>query len=386
MRQAQETKVKEKTDHTFSFTARILLAFVSVAVITVLLTGLLLLARGFWFSFNDGLSSKEATLVSFVIALVCACVVAAVIAYVFARVWLVPINKVSKTAAAIREGDYSARTNLSGDDEVSRLGETFDQMAAVIEKDREFEHKITTDIAHELRTPLMAIQANVEAMVDGVVPTDAEHLEIVDKEVMRLGRLVESLIRLSRLESNTTPIEMTQVSINQLVENIVKVHSTIIEELGLELHYFCVPDTYVLGNADMLNQAVVNLLSNAIRYTPSGGEIHIEVVRNAQAVSISVRDTGIGLTPEEKELVFSRFWRSNEAAKSEQKGLGIGLSIVKEIVNKHSGWVQVEGEKGKGSCFTIHLPAYKHTSAKTPIETWRLNLEADQTSKKEDDE
>ena len=287
-----------------------------------------------------------------------AILLASCIGFLFARNLVSPINRMTKTAKAIKEGDLSARTDLHGDDEIARLGETFDEMADSVEKDRELERRLTTDVAHELRTPLMAIQSTVEAMVDGVFEADSEHLETVNSEVQRLSRLVDSLLKLSRLENRANPMKEEVVDVGQLISGIIATHDAFVTDSGLSLEYVADDGVRVLGDADMIRQATANLISNAVRYTPEGGHITVSVKRGDIMASIAVRDTGIGLTPEECKMVFSRFWRADAGRNRESGGLGIGLAVVKEIVDRHGGWVQVEGRKDEGACFTIHLPLY----------------------------
>ena len=283
---------------------------------------------------------------------------ASIIGFFFARNLVRPIKRMTETAEAIKEGDLTARTNLTGDDEVAQLGETFDAMAESVERDRELERRLTTDVAHELRTPLMAVQATVEAMVDGVFPADEEHLITVNSEVQRLSRLVDSLMKLSRLENRSTPLKEEIVNVGEVVSGIIATHEAYVKESGLTLAYRADPDAIVLGDPDLIRQATANLISNAVRYTPEGGSISVRVRRGASMASIAVQDTGIGLTPEEARMVFSRFWRAGSARDRASGGLGIGLTVVKEIVERHNGWVQVEGRKGEGACFTIHIPLY----------------------------
>ena len=283
---------------------------------------------------------------------------ATLVGFYFARNLVRPINTMTETAEAIKEGNLSARTQLEGDDEISQLGEMFDQMAASIEKDRNLERRLTTDVAHELRTPLMAIQSTVEAMVDGVFEADEEHLVTVNSEVQRLSRLVDSLLKLSRLENRANPMKEEIVDVGQLVEGIVGTHEAFVTESGLTLLSDLESNVYVKGDPDMIRQATANLISNAVRYTPEGGTIWVRVRKGEIMASIVVEDTGIGLTPEEAKMVFSRFWRADAGRTRESGGLGIGLSVVKEIVDRHGGWVHVEGKKGEGSRFTIHLPLY----------------------------
>lgn len=297
-------------------------------------------------------------------ATVIAILLASCIGFLFARGLVGPINRMTKTAKAIKEGDLSARTNLHGDDEIARLGETFDEMAESVEKDRELERRLTTDVAHELRTPLMAIQSTVEAMVDGVFEADAEHLEIVNSEVQRLSRLVDSLLKLSRLENRANPMKEEIVDVGTLISGIVTTHDAFVSDSGLSLEYFADNDVIVRGDADMIRQATANLISNAVRYTPEGGHITVRVKRGDLMASIAVQDTGIGLSPEECKMVFSRFWRADAGRNRESGGLGIGLAVVKEIVDRHGGWVQVEGRVNEGACFTIHIPLYDENRQK----------------------
>ena len=292
------------------------------------------------------------------IATVVAIVLASCCGFLFARGLVNPINRITKTARAIKEGNLSARTELSGDDEIAELGKTFDEMAESIENDRELERRLTTDVAHELRTPLMAIQSTVEAMVDGVFEADQERLETVNSEVQRLGRLVSALLSLSRLENRSTPMKEEVVDVGELISSIVATHEAFVADSGLSLTYEMEKNVLVRGDADMIRQATANLISNAVRYTPEGGHITVKVSRGDIMAAISVRDTGIGLTPEECKMVFSRFWRADAGRARASGGLGIGLAVVKEIVDRHHGWVQVEGKKDEGACFTIHIPLY----------------------------
>lgn len=292
------------------------------------------------------------------IATIVAIVLASCCGFLFARSLVNPINRITKTAREIKEGNLSARTELRGDDEIAELGETFDEMAESVEKDRELERRLTTDVAHELRTPLMAIQSTVEAMVDGVFEADQERLETVNSEVQRLGRLVSALLSLSRLENRSTPMKEEVVDVGELISSIVATHEAFVADSGLTLTYEMEKNVLVKGDADMIRQATANLISNAVRYTPEGGHITVKVSRGDIMAAIAVRDTGIGLSPEERKMVFSRFWRADAGRARSSGGLGIGLAVVKEIVDRHRGWVQVEGKKNEGACFTIHLPLY----------------------------
>ena len=307
--------------------------------------------------YRDG--SYRAILVAMALAIL----IAIGLGFIFARGLVDPINRMTRTAKAIKEGDLTARTRLTGEDEVSRLGETFDAMADAIEKDRMMERRLTTDVAHELRTPLMAIQATIEAIVDGVFEPDEERLGTIDAEVQRLSRLVDALLKLSRLENRKIPMNKKRLNLGDLLTDIIGTHEAYVRESGLDLIFEAEENVEVFGDADMLRQATANLISNAVRYTPKGS-ITVRVKRGETMASISVADTGIGLTPEECKMVFSRFWRGDAGRNRAQGGLGIGLSVVKEIVDRHNGWVRVEGEKGVGATFTIFIPLYDENREK----------------------
>ena len=242
-----------------------------------------------------------------------------------------------------------------------RQGKTFDEMAESIENDRELERRLTTDVAHELRTPLMAIQSTVEAMVDGVFEADQERLETVNSEVQRLGRLVSALLSLSRLENRSTPMKEEVVDVAELISSIVATHEAFVADSGLSLTYEMEKNVLVKGDADMIRQATANLISNAVRYTPEGGWVVVSVLSDRKHVSIAVSDTGIGIAKDDLSRIFGRFWRADASRAREAGGLGVGLAVTKQIVERHHGYISVESELGKGTTFTIHLPR-EHTA------------------------
>ena len=299
-----------------------------------------------------------------IFAAVIALIIAMVMGAIFARTIAAPVKKITNAAKALKEGDYSARTGMTGSDEIARLGNMFDLMADSVESNPKLERRLVTDVAHELRTPLMAIQSTVEAMIDGVFKPDAERLETLNSEVQRLSRLVDALLKLSRLESRTKPIEQKKVDLTEMLSSVVQTHQAYIHDAGLNLEFEYDPHVYVFGDADLLRQATANLISNAVRYTPEGGTITIMARKGDLMGQIVVKDTGIGLTPEEAKLVFQRFWRADSGRARATGGLGIGLSVVKEIVEQHNGWVRVEGRPNEGACFTIYIPLYSENSRK----------------------
>ncbi len=310
------------------------------------------------------LEFKGNTYGAMVLAALIAVLISCVIGYFVATGVVDPIRRITKTASQIKSGNLAARTNLVGTDEVAQLGMTFDDMAQSIENDRELERRLTNDVAHELRTPLMAMQATMEAMADGVLPADQQRLSMLDGEVIRLGKLVDALLKLSRLENRSTPMKAQQIDLGETLEELVLNHQMLMEESGLEFEYSYEPGTIVMADPDLIKQATANILSNAVRYTPEGGKISIEVVRRNVMAQIIVSDTGIGMSQEDLKHIFSRFWRADAGRDRESGGLGVGLAIVKEIVDRHGGWVHVDSQEGVGSTFTIYIPLVKEDSKK----------------------
>lgn len=267
-----------------------------------------------------------------------------------------PIAEITETVQAMRGGDRSARTGFEGDDEISVLGKTFDEMADAIEADRQLERRLTADVAHELRTPLQAIQATVEAMQDGVLPADEERLGIVRDETVRLGRLADAILELTRLERGSLPFEMSRIDVAGPVRTAVDSLQALVDSKELALETRIDSGAYAIADPDRLQQAVGNLLGNAARYTPSGGSVIVSVRAENGCAVIEVADTGVGIAEDDLPHVFNRFWRADHARASSTGGLGIGLAVTKEIVERHRGAITVEQRDSGGTLFRIRLP------------------------------
>ena len=318
-----------------------------------------------WVLGSDALLTKadaafrERTFNAMGLAALVAVIISVFIGLLVSRMLTNPIRRITGTAKQIRDGDLTARTGMRGDDEIDRLGETFDEMALSLEKDLKHERRLTSDVAHELRTPLMAMLATVEAMQDGVYPTDAEHLETVASETRRLARLVQQMLDLSRMESQTAPLNLKSVDICGLVRSIVSSQEQLFLQRDLNLRFNDETQgrsTVIEADPDMITQAVINIMSNAMLYTPEDGWVIVTVAGDRRNVMISVSDTGMGIAKEDLSRIFGRFWRADSSRARVAGGLGVGLAVTKQIIERHHGFISVDSELDRGTTFTINLP------------------------------
>lgn len=352
--------IKRRPARVMSYSSRFTLA----VVLTALVTAIVLVGVVFYLWQDQLVAQSDEELRRNLYGVIFGTVVivvilAWIIGYFVSRSLTRPLNRITSTASQIRNGDLSARTGLVGSDELGRLGETFDDMATTLEKDIKLEHRLTSDVAHELRTPLMAMQATVEAMQDGVLPADQEHLATVATEVRRLSRLVDAMLKLSRMENGKTPLHIERCDVVGLANDLVTYQAQLFKDNGLELTFenrTGHESFYINVDPDLIREAIVNLLSNAMRYTPEGGRVRLAVARKRSDILISVSDTGIGIAKEDIPRVFSRFWRSEASRERVAGGLGVGLSLTKEIIDRHNGTISVDSEIGVGTTFTLHLP------------------------------
>jgi two-component system, OmpR family, sensor histidine kinase CiaH len=216
------------------------------------------------------------------------------------------------------------------------------------------QHAFVSDASHELRTPLAVIRANAE-FIQQEQPDNTEARDIVG-ETDRLSSLVDALLAVARGQKHANG-SMTDVDLGELIERTVASFEPLAAEHGLELSSATADDLAVQGDREQLQQVILILLDNAVRYTAEGGRVHVQARRDGGNAIITVHDTGIGIGEEELERVFERFYRADEARNRQSGGAGLGLAIARELVMRHGGRISVESTEGAGSTFTIQLPA-----------------------------
>ena len=276
-----------------------------------------------------------------------------------------PLARLTAGARHIAGGDLSQRVPETGSAEIAALGQAFNQMAADLEKAEELRRNMVADVAHELRTPLSVLQGNLRAILDGVYPLQQAEIAALYDETRLLSRLVDDLHELAQAEAGQLHLDLRPTDLVEVVQTTVANLAVAAEakevRLTTDLADGLPP---VLADPDRLAQIMRNLLSNALRHTPEGGQITVSATYNEAAVRIVVADTGEGIPPDDLPHVFDRFWRDDRSraretagpSTSSGRGSGLGLAIARHLVQAHGGEMGVESEVGRGSRFWFTLP------------------------------
>jgi len=278
---------------------------------------------------------------------------------------MAPVKSMMQASQRIAEGDYSERVpitsglSITNQDELDQLAHSFNSMAEKLEQIELMRRQLIADVSHELRTPLTAIKGSMEGLIDGVLPADHSTYESVYHEADRLQRLVEDLQELSRVESGRIELTLKPVNLSVLIKNAMQRMHPAFDEKKVKLESAIQGKLpHVKADEDRLLQVIINLLSNALQFTPKKGSVKVTAAKNKNDLVVSIADNGIGIKPQDMEHIFERFYRSDKSrSRQEGGGSGIGLTIAQSLVRAHGGhlWVQSEGE-GKGSVFHFSLP------------------------------
>ena len=288
---------------------------------------------------------------SVTVVLIAAVAVAAlasiVLAVVLARMLARPLADVGSAARRVAEGDYAARVPREGPEELASLADSFNQMAASLQRQETMRRDFIANAAHELRTPLTNLQGYLEALRDGVITPDRGTYESLWDEAERLVRLSRSLDALAEGDAATGPPELVDVDLATAIRSAIDLARPGLERAGLTLVVETPDALAARANPDQLAQVLANLLSNAIRYTPAGGTVTVRAERRPADLLVSVVNTGEGIPPEDIDRVFERFYRVEKSRDRARGGAGIGLAVVKQLVESAGGQVGVESADGR---------------------------------------
>ena len=288
------------------------------------------------------------------LAAVTAILVAIAVSWFVTRRLSGPITRLAAAARALAAGDRSARSGVTAPGELGELAAAFDQMTDDLGRAEQVRRQLAADVAHELRTPLAALQAGLEELRDGLIQPDPARLAGLHDQTLRLGRVVDDLGELAAAESAALSLRLADVDLAELTRAALAARDAQLRAAGLQVQAELHPGVLVRGDADRLDQALGNLLTNAARYCRPGDQVTARVsAADGQAV-VEIADTGPGIPADELPHVFDRLWRGKTS--NATSGSGIGLAVVRELVSAHGGTVTATSAPGSGATFTIRLP------------------------------
>ena len=268
-----------------------------------------------------------------------------------------PIAKVINTAQQIAGGNLDARSQVKTNiKEINHLISAINNLGETLQQQELLRKRLTGDVAHELRTPLATVQSHLEAMIDGIWKLDVDRLRSCHEEIMRIGRMVKDLEKLAQFEAETLSLHKEEFDLTGLIRQTMLNFEPEFYHKGVTLEFDGEPELFIIADRDKISQVLVNLLSNSLKYTPQSGAVRVELRRISNTAEISVKDNGIGIAAEDLPHIFERFYRVDQSRNRLTGGSGIGLAIVKAVVEAHHGTIRAESRLGSGSSFIVTLP------------------------------
>ena len=279
-------------------------------------------------------------------AVLAAVLAAALLAVALGRRVARPLSEIAEAARRVAGGDYAVRVPRSGPEEIASLADSFNQMAASLDAQERTRREFIANAAHELKTPLTNLQGYLEALRDGVLPGDAATFASLHEEAVRLVRLAASLDTLAEGDARAAPLELVEVDLGAAIRSAVELAAPAFERAGVNLRVELPDRLQARADPDALAQVMGNLLQNAARYTPSGGHVVIAGERRHADVLVSITNDGAGIPADDLPHVFERFYRVDKSRARTCGGAGIGLAIVKQLVDAAGGRVGAESRDG----------------------------------------
>lgn len=275
-----------------------------------------------------------------------------------------PVRKISAAVTEFTKGNFKKRVEYNSDNELGELAHNINEMASSLEDLENLRNSFVSDVSHELRTPLTTISGFVEGIIDGTIPEESrnEYLDVVLSESKRLSRLITNLLQLSRMDSGQTKLEKVDFDINEMIRLTLLKFEMMITPKNIEVS-LNIDDERVMVNADKdsISQVLINLINNAVKFTPDGGTMSINVDSVKDKIFVSVTNSGHGIEPEQLSHIWDRFYKSDKSRSKDRTGVGLGLYIVKRIIGMHNETIKVESVVDDYTKFTFTLAKAKHT-------------------------
>lgn len=295
----------------------------------------------------------------FLICIAFALLFSFVIIYILTAKLVRPLNQMSQAAKSFSKGDFSIRVPVEDNDEIGQLAVAFNNMASSLASLEEMRRSFVANVSHELKTPMTSIAGFIDGILDGTIPEEKQsyYLMLVSNEVKRLSRLVRSFLDIARIEAGEMKLNLTQFDVAETVRRVVIGFENQINQKNLEILGMDSDKSFpVMADADKTHQIIYNLMDNAIKFSNDGGQIEINVVSRDKKVYIGIKNTGMGIPLKDLPYVFERFYKTDKSRSLDRKGVGLGLYIVKSMINLQGGDISVKSEEGKYCEFVFTLP------------------------------
>ncbi|MFO7848316.1 MAG: ATP-binding protein [Spirochaetia bacterium] len=272
-----------------------------------------------------------------------------------------PLESLTEATKQMSRGDYAINIDTTRTDEIGKLSNSFHSMAEALREADEWKRRLITDSAHELRTPVALLQGNLEMMREGVYPADNEHLDRLYEETLLLARLVSELRTLADAEAGSSSYDFRRMSLGEVVSHLVAAFRVEASSKNIHLKLDTRGEDFtVYGDRYKLEQAVSNIFSNALRYTPKDGTVIVELFKEDKTICTALEDSGPGIAVEERDKVFERFYRTDLGRNRSDGGSGLGLPVAQQIVKMHGGDIRIEEPiKLTGARFVLSVPWIK---------------------------
>lgn len=275
------------------------------------------------------------------------------------RNFVKPLQQMSKAAKQFAIGDFSYRVKVKGNDELAQLGTAFNDMADALDTLESSRRSFVSNVSHELRTPMTSIGGFIDGILDGTIPKEKTdyYLNIVSGEIRRLSRLVVAMLNMSKIESGSFEMKPTNYDISDQIIHILLTFEQKIEEKNIEIQGLeNLRQTYIVADTDMIYQVIYNIFDNAVKFTNEGGYIRVTMNDNNDTVEVHIKNSGIGINKQELSKVFERFYKVDKSRSLDAKGAGLGLYIVKMMVEMHGGSIWAVSEDEESAEFIFRLP------------------------------
>ena len=285
-------------------------------------------------------------------------IIAFIVSFILTRQIVKPVKRIRDAAKSIAAGNFNERIPVTSADEIGQLSQTFNSMTQSLSELENMRSSFISDVSHELRTPMTIISGFVEGILDGTVPEEnrEKYLSTVLEEIKRLSRLVSELLEASRLEQGKTELKKEGVDINRILLETVFANEKRLNEKKINLDLKLDESTpLAFADKDSIKRVLINLIDNAIKFTPSEGKILLATLHKDKKVYVSIKNSGEGISKDDLRHIWERFYKTDKSRSNDKKGVGLGLHIVKTIINRRGGEIFAESEEGKSATFTFVL-------------------------------